>query len=265
MNKVEIDQIILSRRQFVSGSTVALAAWIVGCSPAATAPAVAASGITPPPEIPLTPTAVPPIPTLAPSPTEAATAVPTIEPSVTNVPATATENPSPTAIDTVTSTVVPATNTPKPEATPKPENPLPDYGVFWGIVKDPKTGKKLGEIEVARIPTEGSNDMFTFWITSPDSDGSRLHGVHQYSNNDHVNNGSNVAVGSLEKAVYDKTTNTIKGTDFNGGTCELEFVGTSKQTIITTMEKIIKDQSSDQPTTPEKELKLGHVNPDLWP
>ncbi len=145
MNKVEIDQIKLSRRQFVSGSTVALATWIVGCSPAATAPSVAASGITPPPETPLPPTTVPPIPTLAPRPTNAATAVPTIEPSATNAPATATENPSPTPPDTATA--VPA-NTVEATKTPEAKPVLANNAVY-------SNGKDL---VIADLPPDPAKD-----------------------------------------------------------------------------------------------------------
>ncbi len=169
----------LTRRQFLiatAGTVVGGVAIGIGINElrraAATAPSVAASGITPPPEIPLTPTAVPPIPTLAPRPTDAATAaaVPTVEQqSATSVPATATKNPSPTPPDTATAVAtntVEPTNTPEVKASPTVERPLlRDYGVYNAKVTDPTT-KELQDITLADFRGKQPSDSHQVLIVT---------------------------------------------------------------------------------------------------
>ncbi len=101
------------------------------------APAVAASGITPLPENTSTPIVVPAIPTLTPRPTDIATAAPTAESSATNIPATATTLPSPTAIETVTLTSVPARNTPVEVLLTPEKIVLKEGDVYYGEMKGP--------------------------------------------------------------------------------------------------------------------------------
>ncbi len=123
------------------------------------APAVAASGITPPPETPLSPTAVPPIPTLAPRPTNAATA--------TSVPTEAATNaPFPTAQSTEAPTTV-ATVVAPTEVAPASESIITKGKVYGpGDMIDPKTNKTIGKIVVVGTEdglAKGSQDVLVYY------------------------------------------------------------------------------------------------------
>ncbi len=136
----------LTRRQFLiatAGTVVGGVAIGIGINElrraAATAPAVAASGITPPPDNTPAPAVALATATNAPAAaTEAATAVPTVvptvKPSATEIPPTATAKP-----DTATATAVPAINT--PEVIKAPEKTVLEQYAQEGVWSGTMTGK----------------------------------------------------------------------------------------------------------------------------
>lgn len=212
-------------------------------------------------------------PTLRPiTPTEAAViATATRVPSPTAKPPEATVTSTPTTAPATTTSTATATETPKP-----PENPLPSYGVFFGNVTDPTTGAKVAEMVMASIPQQDGDEIFLYWITSKDKNGFRTHSAAQLKPRNIK--GTHFELGRIpawgQSADYNKETQTITAkaysiteakTSGNESTSTLTFVGEGKKAIFKAMRQVISDQSSDQPTTPEKELADFRINTSNWP
>ncbi|MDP3998114.1 MAG: hypothetical protein Q8P89_00665 [bacterium] len=166
---------------------------------------------------------------------------------------------------------------PMKEATPQPENPLPRYSVFFGNVTDPKTGAKVAEMVMASIPQkEGPDEIFKYYITVLGPAGGRTHSAGQSKpinlKGTHFEIGGRINI--WEKADFNEETKTISGEthSISGNPASgfesafaLKLVGTGKEAILKAMRQVISDLSSDQPTTPERELELYKIKADLWP
>ncbi len=170
----------ITRRQFLATGGVGAAAIVAGAiigselrRSAATAPSVAASGITPPPDNTPAPTVAPAVLTLAPRPTDAATAaaVPTVEQSATNVPAKAT-TVSPTAVPATEADVPTIIPTPKAENSPKTEMVLKDWNTYGpGDLIDAITNQKAGLLTGAGLPGVNPTDSHRFFAYFGENDG----------------------------------------------------------------------------------------------
>lgn len=151
--------------------------------------------------------------------------------------------------------------------------------MFFGNVTDPATGAKLAEMVMASIPQAGGGDeVFVYYISSPDKNGSRTHGGMQLKplNVDAVHfdlgwmpmGGKPSDLQKYFTGNYDPTKKTIEGDTTRGyinGKHTLKYVGEGKAAVFRTMGQIITDQSSDQPINVQQDLAKFNIRVALWP
>lgn len=165
-------------------------------------------------------------------------------------------------------------NYPTPTETPKPveKSPLPSYGVFFGDVTNEKTGIKLAELVVASIPQkDGPEQIFYYFITTKDSAGTRRHASNQTKLGRVQGNKFQTVVFQNEIRGFDaefiEKDKTIEG-KFNeldpNSKLKLNQVGTGKNTILSYVQRIMNDLSSDQPKKTMVELQVDEFA-SKWP